>query len=282
MLHSRSDRWHACACLSIFLSSGLLVPARVLFAAEPIVLGDDLQVLPIAEGLYLVIHHFPTSCNSLIVRCGRRDFVWVDTPCTDDATRVVHEWLRRTFADADPNLIEINTGFHNDNLGGNGYLIAHGIPCYGSDQTPKLIAERWEQTKQKVLPYYAQAGEDIREAFVNQKLVAPNRLYPLAEGLTLEVGGESVEVFFPGPSHTPDNVVVFFNNRGVLYGGCMVKALTAGTPGFVGDADMAAWPASLEKVRDRFPDARLVIPGHGAADDLALIEHTIKLCRQAQ
>ena len=57
-------------------------------------------------------------------------------------------------------------------------------------------------------------------------------------------------------------------------------ALTAGTPGFVGDADMAAWPASLEKVRDRFPDARLVVPGHGAADDLALIDHTIELCRQ--
>ena len=252
----------------------------MLIASEPIVLNDELEIRPLAEGLFLVIHHFPSSCNSLIVRCGSHDFVWVDTPCTDDATSVVHEWLMQTFADVDPNLIEINTGFHNDNLGGNGYLLAQGVPCYGSDQTPKLIAERWEQTKQKVLPYYAQADDDIREVFINQELIAPDHLYSLAEGLTLEVGGDSIEVFFPGPTHTPDNVVVFFNNRGVLFGGCMLKALTANTLGFIGDADMTTWPASLEKVRDRFPDARLVIPGHGAADDLALIDHTIELCRQ--
>ncbi|MBN1362650.1 MAG: hypothetical protein JW993_18780 [Sedimentisphaerales bacterium] len=164
--------------------------------------------------------------------------------------------------------------------GGNGYLIAQGIPCYGSDLTPRLIAERWEQTKQQVLPYYAQAGDDVRDAFVNQKLIAPNKLYPLAQGLALRVGAESVEVFFPGPSHTTDNVVVYFKNERILFGGCMIKALAARTPGFVGDADMSAWPVSVQKVLDRFPDARLVVPGHGAAGDLALLSHTIRLCEQ--
>lgn len=87
-------------------------------------------------------------------------------------------------------------------------------------------------------------------------------------------------MFFPGPSHTTDNVVVYFKNERILFGGCMIKALAARTPGFVGDADMSAWPVSVQKVLDRFPDARLVVPGHGAAGDLALLSHTIRLCEQ--
>ena len=246
--------------------------------AEPIVLNEHVRIQPIESGVFLVVHDFAGACNSLIVQCSPRDFVWVDTPCTDDATRQVHQWLLRTFTD--PNIIQINTGFHNDNLGGNGYLLAQGIPCHGSDLTPRLIAERWEQTRQMVLPYYAQAGDKVREAFLDQTLVAPNKLYPLAQGLTLRIGAESVEVFFPGASHTADNVVVYFRNKRILFGGCMVKALAARTPGFAGDADMAAWPVSVQKVLDRFPNARLVVPGHGTPGDLALLPHTIQLCRR--
>ncbi len=264
-------RYVSCAWIGLFL-------AATVAAAEPIRLSEEVEIQPVEAGVFLVVHRFGGACNSLIVPCTPRDFVWVDTPCTDDATRQVHEWLKRTFAD--PNLIEINTGFHNDNLGGNGYLIAQGIGCYGSDLTPKLIAERWERTKQQALPYYAQAGDSVRDAFLNQKLIAPNKLYPLSEGLTLHVGSETVDVLFPGASHTADNVVVYFRNKRILFGGCMIKALAARTPGFAGDADMAAWPASVQKVLDRFPDTRLVIPGHGAPGDLTLLTHTIRLCRQ--
>ncbi len=268
MLHLRYAR---CLWLGLFLVGA--APA-----VEPIVLSDQLQIQSVEPGVFVVVHGFGGACNSLLVHCAPRDFVWVDTPCTDDATRQVHQWLKRTFSD--PNVTQINTGFHNDNLGGNGYLIGQNIPCYGSDLTPKLIAERWEQTKQQVLPYYARAGNGVRDAFVSQKLVAPNRVYPLAQGLTLRVGGESVEVFFPGASHTADNVVVYFKNKRILFGGCMIKALSAQTPGFAGDADMSAWPVSVQKVLDRFPGARLVVPGHGAAGDLALLRHTIHLCKQ--
>jgi glyoxylase-like metal-dependent hydrolase (beta-lactamase superfamily II) len=279
MLNHRFDKWRTCAWISVCLGSGVLAPIGVLNAAERVLLSDDLEIRSLQPGVFLVIHRFPSGCNSLIIQCSERDFVWVDTPCTDDATRQVHEWLKANYAD--PNVVQINTGFHNDNLGGNAYLIAQGIPCYGSDLTPKLIAECWEQTKQKVLPYYVQAGDEYRDAFISQKLVAPNKLYPLTEGLTLRVGAESVEVHFPGASHTPDNVVVYFKNRRILYGGCMIKALTAGTPGFIGDADMAAWPVSVQKVLDRFPQTRLVVPGHGAAGDLALLTHTIRVCKHA-
>ena len=115
---------------------------------------------------------------------------------------------------------------------------------------------------------------------VSQTLDPPNRLYPLTEGLTLTVGRETVEVYFPGPSHTVDNVVVYFRGRDLLFGGCMIKALGARNPGFTGDADMAAWPWSAQKVLERYPKARLVVPGHGPVGTLELVRHTIDLCRR--
>ncbi len=248
-------------------------------AGEPIVLNDEVQLQPIEAGVWMVVHRFAGGNNSLLVRCDERRFVWVDTPCTDEATQPVHEWLVRTFAD--PNVVQINTGFHNDNLGGNGYLLSRGVPCYGSDLTPRLSAECWAETVRKVLPYFERPeNEKYRDILIRQKLVAPNRLYPLADGLTLKVGPETVEVYFPGPSHTIDNVVVCFKTRGLLFGGCMVKALAARSPGFTGDADMAAWPASVRRVLARYPDARLVVPGHGAWGDLSLLWHTISLCER--
>jgi metallo-beta-lactamase class B len=257
----------------------LVASAGLCSAGAPIVLDAELQIEPIESGVWLVVHRFPGACNSLLVQCGPKQFVWADTPCTNEATQQVHEWLKRTFDD--PNLIQINTGFHNDNLAGNGYLLAQGVSCYGSDLTPKLIADCWAATVQKVLPYFErQANKKYRDTLLSQKLEPPNKLYPLAQGLTLKVGIETVDIHFPGPSHTVDNVVVYFRSRHLLYGGCMIKALAARNPGFTGDADMAAWPRSAQKVLDRYPDARLVVPGHGSARDLSLVRHTITLCQE--
>ncbi len=248
-------------------------------ASEVVTLGEDVRVEAVEAGVWLVVHRFAGGNNSLLVECGEGRFVWVDTPCTEEATGRVYAWLRGTFGE--PNVIEINTGFHNDNLGGNGYLIGRGVVCYGSDVTPGLIERCWAETVRKVLPYFeGEANREYRDILVRQKLAAPNRLYPLAEGLVLKVGAETVEVYFPGATHTVDNVVVYFRGRRLLYGGCMVKALGARTPGFVGDADMAAWPVSVGKLLERYAEARVVVPGHGACGDLGLVRHTIEVCER--
>ncbi|UCD50985.1 MAG: hypothetical protein JSW27_26105 [Phycisphaerales bacterium] len=267
----------AAAChLTLILLAAL---AGRLSAAEPISLGAELEVRPLASGVWLVVHRFPGECNSLLVQCDPNHFVWVDTPCTNEATQQVHQWLQRTFGA--PDVIQINTGFHNDNLAGNGYLLAQGVPCYGSDLTPRLIAECWPKTVRKVLPYYERRPDKkYRDTLLSQKLVPPNKLYPLAEGLTLSIGSETIEVYFPGASHTVDNVIVYFRSRRLLYGGCMIKAIAARSPGFTGDADMAAWPHSVQKVLERYPAAHLVVPGHGPAGDLSLVRHTIDLCER--
>jgi metallo-beta-lactamase class B len=82
-----------------------------------------------------------------------------------------------------------------------------------------------------------------------------------------------LELFFPGAGHARDNIVVWHPSSGVLFGGCFVKAGNAEDLGNVADADTAAWPASLERVRARFPEVRIVVPGHGALGGPDLLTH---------
>ena len=48
----------------------------------------------------------------------------------------MHAWLKKCFDD--PNVIQINTGFHYDKLAGNGYLVEQGIRYCGPDVTPSI------------------------------------------------------------------------------------------------------------------------------------------------
>jgi glyoxylase-like metal-dependent hydrolase (beta-lactamase superfamily II) len=72
-----------------------------------------------------------------------------------------------------------------------------------------------------------------------------------------------VEVFAPGAGHTRDNAVVWLAEQRILFGGCMVKSVTAPDLGYVADAVVADWPVSVRRARDRYSEARIVVPGHG-------------------
>jgi glyoxylase-like metal-dependent hydrolase (beta-lactamase superfamily II) len=74
---------------------------------------------------------------------------------------------------------------------------------------------------------------------------------------------DAIEMFAPGPGHTRDNVVVWLAGPRILFGGCMLKSVTAPDLGYVADAAVRDWPRSLQRVRARYAGARMVVPGHG-------------------
>ncbi len=109
--------------------------------------------------------------------------------------------------------------------------------------------------------------------------------YPEPEPLpsadtTLVVGGKRLEVYYPGPGHTVDNSVVWLPESDILFGGCMVKSESSSNLGNVADADLKEWPLSIEKTREKFPSARVVIPGHGEWGGIGLLKHTLDLLRR--
>ena len=56
----------------------------------------------------------------------------------------------------------------------------------------------------------------------------------------------------------------------------MIKEVGA-PKGFLGDANIKEWPATVEKIKQQYPNAKIVIPGHGKQGGSELFDYTIKL-----
>jgi metallo-beta-lactamase class B len=64
----------------------------------------------------------------------------------------------------------------------------------------------------------------------------------------------------------------------VLFGGCILKEVDA-TKGNLADADTTAWSGSIGRIRQRYPQARVLVPGHGDYGGQELLHYTEKLFR---
>ena len=146
------------------------------------------------------------------------------------------------------------THFHEDRTGGFLYYRQKGIKTFASQHTDRLCRERGEK----------------RADFLWEK------------DTSFTVGQYTLQTFYPGPGHTPDNAVVWFAKEKILYGGCFVKSTEAKDLGNLQDADTKAWSASLQRVMRKFPDAYYVIPGHQDWENKSSLEHTLQLLRESR
>src|SRR5690606_23396824 len=128
----------------------------------------------------------------------------------------------------------VATHFHIDCLGGLAVFHKHGIPSYAHKPTITLAKAR--------------------------KFVVPQKGFE--DQLTLTAGDKKVEVVYLGAGHTRDNVVGYFAADNIMFGGCLIKEVGAGK-GNLEDADTSAWSATVQKVKSKYPQTKIVIPGHG-------------------
>ena len=91
-----------------------------------------------------------------------------------------------------------------------------------------------------------------------------------------------VELFYPGAAHSTDNLVVYVPSANVLYGGCAVHELSSTSAGNVADADLAEWPTSVERIQKHYPEAEVVIPGHGLPGGLDFAPAHSERCQSTQ
>lgn len=100
------------------------------------------------------------------------------------------------------------------------------------------------------------------------------------EGATV-LSTTTIDIFYPGPGHTRDNIVVYYAPAKVLFGGCLIRPGGATTLGNTADADIANWANAVRMVAKEFPDAEIVIPSHGPMGGRELLDHTIALAEAA-
>jgi metallo-beta-lactamase class B len=236
--------------LSITITS-TVAQTSAKFKPKEVYKSGNLTITQIAKNSFehtsfLQTHDFGNvPCNGLIVRNGNEVIVF-DTPTNDSASEELIKWIKETLH-CKINAV-IPTHFHDDCLGGLKAFHKNEIPSYAYFKT-------------------------IEFAKKNNFVVPKNSF---RDSLILKVGNENIIAKFFGEGHTKDNVVGYFAGDNIMFGGCLIKELNAGK-GYLGDANVADWSATVEKVKKDYPDVKIIVPGHGQYGNKKLLDYTIKL-----
>lgn len=182
------------------------------------------------------------GCNGLIYAHNGEAIVF-DTPTSDSVSRELIEFISGQLQ-AEVKAVVINH-FHNDCLGGLGAFHEAGIVSYAHTRTKGLA----------------------------RKDGSPEPQVSFKKTKKLRIGGEKIILYYPGEAHAPDNTVGYVPSEKVLFGGCMLKSLSAGK-GYLGDASVQEWSNTISKVSKRFPKAEILIPGHGKVGNRELLRYT--------
>ena len=134
------------------------------------------------------------------------------------------------------------------------------------------------------LEFYAQKGIKTYSSFqtynlclVNKEKVAENYF---VSDTTFQFGETKIQTYYPGKGHTEDNIVIWLEKEKILFGGCFVKSIENDNIGNIADADVKVWPKSIENLQNKFPNIKLVIPGHFKWSDSKSLKHTLKILKE--
>ena len=146
------------------------------------------------------------------------------------------------------------------------------------------IATHWHSDRTEGLEYYKQQGIRTYTTFLTNELSKKNNKkraeFLMANDTTFNVGKYSFEVYYPGEGHTADNIIVWFSNEKILYGGCLIKGADAENLGYLGDANVSEYETTLKKVQKKCPDAKYIIVSHHDWNNKNSLRHSIKLARK--
>lgn len=174
---------------------------RILFILAVIPLSSssqDIEVLELQTGLYIYRSHVMIEnqlipANGVIVESAE-EVALIDTPWDSDQTSQLLDWIGSNISK--PVAFAVITHAHMDRIGGIDVLMYHNIP-----------------TVANVLTF---------EEAIKNDYTQPD--YSFKTDTLLTFGNSSLEVFYPGPGHTPDNSVVYLYGYHILYGGCFIKS----------------------------------------------------------
>jgi len=214
--------------------------------------NDSLSVKQITEHVFVhesqlrLENGSKVGCNGIVYVLNEK-VILGDTPSDSATTAALIQFIEDSL-NATIRTVMVSH-FHVDALGGLAACHAHGINSYSHIKTPKLAKK--------------------------EGYIAP--VTPVVSA-RLQLGNteESMILFYGGPGHTKDNVVMYIPAEKLLFGGCMIKCINAGY-GNLADADMKRWAGSVEIVKQNFPEAEFVIPGHGNSGGKELLDYTIEL-----
>lgn len=238
----------------IFLLCLVIASANYAQTYTQIKVNNDITLIKIYDDAFIHISYasdpnfgrFPS--NGLILTNNNEAFLF-DTPFTNEQTKELLDFI------TDSLKIKV-IGFvpnhwHNDCVGGVEYLKSIGIKTYANQLTIDIL-------KEKGLPYPEIEFKDSLQLFL---------------------GNKEILCYYLGAAHSMDNIVVWIPSEQILFAGCMAKNIDSKNLGNTVDGDLKTYPTTIQNVIDKFPNAKIVITGHGNFGGIELLTHTHELCQ---
>lgn len=186
---------------------------------------------------------FPANGLYVVTNQG---IILIDTPWDEEQTKQLADTLEQKHHKKIA--LCLVTHHHDDRTAGLDWLKHKGVKTYSSRLTHSLCESHGEKKAQ----------------------------HTFAADTTLSLGDVKLQTYYPGPGHSVDNLVVWFPEDKVLFGGCLVRSFEAkqlpATPG----SDPVQWEQASRKLFARYGDAAYVIPGHQSWEGgTAMLSHTM-------
>jgi metallo-beta-lactamase class B len=232
---------------------GLIGLVQIIAQPEnKIVVDNDIQLIRLQDSIYVHVTwqqsdkfgRFPSN-GLIIIKNGQA--LMIDTPMDNDKTKRLTEYLKDSLS---VDLTKLIIGhFHDDCLGGLGYLQSIGIESIANSMTLEKCKE----------------------------LGLPIPTTPFTDSLIFDFNGEKIDCRYFGAGHTFDNITVWIPSKKILFGGCLIKSSKSAGLGNLSDAVVSDWDLTIKKLMDKYTDIKTVIPGHAGVGGSELLTYTIEL-----
>ena len=239
--------------LSIYISIIILISfcsCKTQYDKNNRYVTDDLKIEQLTKNTFVHTSYLNTKsfgkvpCNGMIVIDNKEAIIY-DTPVDNPTSLLLINWIKSELKCKIKAVVV--THFHIDCLGGLEEFHKKEIPSFATNLTIELA-----KTKNKIIP------ENGFDTYFEHK-----------------IGYKKVISDFLGEGHTKDNIIGFFPSERILFGGCLIKEMNAGK-GNLSDANPNDWSNTVEKVKSKYPETIVIIPGHGKAGGIELLDFTIE------
>ena len=216
----------------------------ILFIVSP-ALSAEPEVAKLAEGVYGFIGKDGSTNSGFVVT--DEGVIVIDTQGPKELALLLKKKIQE-ITDK-PVIYVINTHFHGDHTFGNQYfkeakeIIAH-------ENTKKNLIEKDKEHREQ---FKRLLGEKSLEGF---ELTLPTKTF--RNTFTLQAGGKTIELAYPGRGHTNGDIIVYLPKERVMFGGDL---LFKDRLPWLGDAYISDWIETLDKLKAF--DAGVYVPGHG-------------------
>lgn len=188
------------------------------------------------------------AANAGIV-VGRDGILVVDTLISAKEARKFISDIRKV--SDKPIKYVVDTHYHLDHAFGNSEFAGLGAAIISQANDRKNLANKGEAALKNAKNY----GLTI-EDMAGTVITLPTLTF--TDRMTIDLGGETVDLIFVAPSHTEGSALVYLPERKILFTG---DVLFTDFHPFMGDGDVAGWVKTLDFILTL--DVTTIIPGHG-------------------